>query len=511
MSSSSEPYYRLGAAQSELEDIMYGTAKLNARLADESDVLKAKNIQDGVPSISSIKSTHRFPFRTEFTPVMNSANQFITHDPSTNRRFTIEYGGEFASRMYQAFDFGAGAIASVDPHDTVLWGYCDNFIASLLSTVSFKVSTDTLYEFPGHMYFVWYSLLAPVSSRPALTRCLRESCWEFKWKAGSSAMTLTTEYNRSDASTTLAMQHPYAPIQSYEVVHGPFTAYVPYNIFTLCNVRNAYPMVSVYSLQRFLEYSTVPLLSCVNIWAGVGPVGGIIDPSAIGATGAYTWTTTPAITGTRLMVEYFVVQKELQRMLALNPHGFLIRQYFADEETLTDKTVREISVTKIIESIYVLCRHDYNIHHTPIDAGVSQVTLTPAAGPIPRVFDEYHLIDPFFMPVGEKPISRLTLSARGQVFYRELDWEELSAVNQFLYSLPTQNTTINHCLGVFTFAHFYLQEQHTGSYNSGYGPNLRLQWRTQVFSQADPGVLNCVVQGLNMALFYRGTLSIRYV
>ncbi len=503
-----EPYYRIATALSELENILYDQTGLGKRLANEDRIAVAKRGENGVPPMSSIKHSHRFPFRTTFMPVLNSANQFMTHDNATNRRFTIEYGGEFSARMYQAIDISAGTIAATNGADTVTWSYCQNLVAHLLANVAFKVSTDILYEFPGEMYFVWYSLLVPFGSRPALTRCLHECCWEWKWMHGAGSKDLIGQYNRTTAAGSLALQHPYSPLQSYELTHGAFTLYIPYTIFTLCNVKNAYPMVGVYSLQRYIEYSLNPLLSCINIW-GYSSVlaadNGLIDPTATHpVSGAFSWAATPAITGTRLVVEYFVVHKDLQRMIALNAHGYLIRQYFNAVETLTDKTSQEISVTKIIETIYVLCRHERNLVHTPTNPGVDQVNLN--AG----LFDRFHEIDPFFLPVDEKPINRITLIARGQTFYKDLNWDELTAVWQFLFSSDKLGTSYNHCLGVLTFAHFYFQDEHTGSYNSGFGPNLRLQWSQYAFSQADPGRINCIVQGVNMVLGYRGALSIRY-
>ena len=134
-----EPYYRLSTAKSELETILYDSSRLADRLEAESAALEAAGQQDGIPSLSSIKYTHRFPFRTLFTPVVNSANQFIVHDAATNRRFTIEYGGEFAARMYQAIDFSAGTIAAVNGADTVLWAYCPNLVASILINIAYKV------------------------------------------------------------------------------------------------------------------------------------------------------------------------------------------------------------------------------------------------------------------------------------------------------------------------------------------------------------------------------------
>lgn len=506
-----EPYFRITTAKSELDEILYDTTSMGSRLASEGNALKAKGLQSGVPAISSIKSTHRFPFRTVFTPVINSANQFVTQDNATNRRFNIDYSGEFMGRMYQAYDFSAGTVAPVDGTNTVLWAYCPNFIAAFTNEKKFKVSTDTLYEFPGHMYFIWYSLIVPMARRPALSRCLRECCFEFKWIHGIASKDLTNQSNRTTAGNVLALQHPYSPLQSYEVTHGAFTAYVPLDIFTLSNVENAYPLVGVYSLNRSLEYSDKAVTACINVWAddGTWANGGLVDPTATNpTTGVFTWASTPAVTNTRLVVEYFVVHKDLQHMLALNAHGYLIRQYFDDTETLTDKTSREISVTKIVETLYILCRHEYSVTHTAVNAGVNQITINQGGGT--ANFDRFYEIDPFYLPVDEKPINRVTLSARGQTFYKELDWDELSAVNPYLFSTENNGTTCNHSIGVFTFAHHYCKLMHTGSYNSGFGPNLKLSWRSHAFSHTDPGRLDSVLQGLNMVLAYRGALSIRY-
>jgi len=499
----SEPYYRISTAKSELEDILYDQGRLGYRLYQESMALRARRIRDGVPTIASIKATHRFPFRVKFKPVVNSANQFLLHDNATNRRFTIEYAGEYAGRMYQAVDFTAGTVAAVNGADNVYFAYCQNFIASLLNLATYKVSTDILYEFPGPMLFAWYNLLAPYGSRPALLRSLRESCWEFKWMAGTQANTATDGTGNRSLTSSLTMHHPYNPIQAYAETHPAFTVYIPYNIFTLCNVGSAYPIVSVYSLQRTLEYSFKDVRSCINVWAddGTWGNGGLI---AYNESTALTWSAVPTINATRLLVEYWVVHKDLQHMLAMNAHGFLIRQYFHDTETLTDKTVREISVTKIIESIYFIARHSYNVTVTPVNPGVDQVTLTAVT--IDRVYE----IDPFSLPQGQKPINNITLGARGQSFYKNLDWDEISSVYGFLFENGKCGTSLNHCLGAITFAHFYIGDGHTGSYNSGFGPNLRLSWTQHAFSQSDPGILDSIIQGLNMVLTYRGALTIRY-
>ena len=499
MGRSGEPYYRISCAVSELEDILYDQLELNERLSAEADY----NPSD-IPSIMSIKETHQFPFRTQFEPVLNSANQFITHEPSSNSRFTIEYGGEFGGRGYQALDISAGTITG-NSAISASFAFCQNFLASLLIKAEYKVSSDTLYKFPGEMYYVWYTKLVPHGSRPALMRCLRETSMTFKWGYGSAANTATDGSTRSLLSS-MTVDHPYEPIQAYAVTHAAFTVYIHYNLFTLSNVKSAYPMVAIYALPRYLEYSFKKIRDCLNVWVddGTPANGGLINPND---SSAVTWTQSPDITATRFIQEYFVVDKELQRMLAMNPHTFLIHQYEHDNANVTDTSMHTISFTKIIESIYIVARHAHHISHTAMAAGVNQINVDGAGTMVDRVFE----IDPFSLPQGEKPINQVTISARGQPFYVDMDWEELSHVNDVLYSTGKDTTSSNHCCAGISFAHHYHAKQHTGSYNSGYGPNPEVRWKQQVFSQTDPGCIDFLIEALNAVIALKGGLTIRYV
>ena len=192
-------------------------------------------------------------------------------------------------------------------------------------------------------------------------------------------------------------------------------------------------------------------------------------------------------------------------MLATNPHGFLIRQYYRDSETLNDKRVREYALTKIIETFYFVSRYARNVTHTdhPTD-----VVDWNAAGPADS--PAQYKIDPYFLPEGVSPIDNITLAARGQTFYRNLKWEEISSVHPNLFCSDNNMTSSNHCVGLLSFALYYFKHEHTGSYNSGYGPNCRLLWTINAFTIDDPGLLDTIIQGLNMVLAYKGSLTIRY-
>lgn len=497
-----EPYYRITTAKSELDGLLYQSDSLGERVTRASAINKTQG-GDGVVPISIIKRTHRYPFRSAFMPCIISANQWLSFESQTNKSFKIEYSGEFAARMYLAISISAGTIATVSPPDVFGFAYCDNFVASLINTIAYKVSSDTLYEFQGSMYFVWYSLIAPMSSRPALQRCLRETCYETRWVNGVSSGGLEAQPSLT-SSVAIGFQTPYTPIQAFESTHPAFTVYIPLNLFTLANVDSADPLIGAYSLERKIEIQLNPLINCINVYAinATSTDEGFISQTSPAAV--FTWTNMPAITTMRLLVEFFTIQKELQDTFALNPHGFLIRQYFNTPENITDATYRELSATKIVESVYFVCRHEHNVTPTAMDFAVSNVVL--ADGPV----EEFHKVDPFFLPINEKPLQSVTISARGQTFYKELSWDEISAVFPFLYSTTLNSTTTNHCVGVITFAHFYAMKEHTGSYNSGYGPNLTVTWRASIFSSADPGRLDIILQCENMVLVYRGAVSIRY-
>jgi len=489
-----EPYYRISAAKSELEDILYGTGSLADRVG------RSNFTADGAASITSIKMTHIFPFRTEFNPIILTANQYITHENTTNNHFVLEYGGEYMSNLYQVFNFGAAEIAPVNQAHTITFAYCENFIAHYVVETIFKVATDELYKLPGQMYYIWYSLIVPLARRPALTRCLHETCWEFKWMVGADSGDLADQYGRTTAGNVLTLQHPYTPIQAFRTRHEAFTIYMPLSLWTLSTIENAYPIAAIYSLTRKVEFTLrSSIYDCINVHLA-GAESGLIRSAPDSAL--YTWVSAPRLVKTTLVAEYHVLHQSLQKVICLNPHGYLIRQYFLDTETVAESSTRELSVTKIIETIYLLARHSRNVTPTPTGA-----TLNLGEG---LLVPTYHLIDPFFLPANEHPIDTVNLTARGQSFYKGVGWDEISSMYEYLYTAPDMGTTTNHAIGVITFGHHYHAFQQTSSYNSGYGPNLRVGWLKKLFSNVDPGIMEIVVQGSNLVLIYRGSLSIRY-
>jgi hypothetical protein len=286
------------------------------------------------------------------------------------------------------------------------------------------------------------------------------------------------------------------------------TVYIPYNLYTMNNVENAYPEVAVYSLQRTLEYSFQAFDRFVNVWTTDAAASAFVFPNIVGTAAFPTWTITPAITATRLYVEHITMHRDLQQMMALNPHAYMIRQYYKDTETLSDRRVHEIAVTKVIESIYMIC--NYNRNTTPGTAIVPAAVITHVVGPPAQTVAQVHPMDPFYLPVNDLPLTGITISARGQNFYSNVSWCEFSQVWQFLFGKCDNSSNANHCLAQFTFALWYYQLEHTGSYNSGWGPNLRITWTANSFSVTWPGTLTLLLQCINMVLAYRGALTVRY-
>lgn len=501
MPGGAEPYYRLTVAQSELEGLLYDEDDLLSRLSAEAASLSSKGESDGVPRLSSISTTHRFPFHLRFSPIVACASQLITHSTATNRRFQLDYGGEYMSRGYQAIDISAGTIAPVVAKvSSCGWAYCKNLLASLIDTISFKVSSDTLFEFTGETFFAYYSLLGYGNKMPALNRMIKESCFELVWSGGFG-------YTEGDSASQLGVHATFTPPQAYELTHAAMTIYMPLDLISMFSVENAYPIVAVYSLPRWVEYQFKSLQSVINLWAvGVAPAAGFVDPAFTG-NALVTWSAVPAITDTRLVIEYWTLNKSLQKILAMSPHGILFRQWTKISDTIVDKNSIELAVTKIIETVYIVSRFYYSVNTSlKIVGGVQQTIALVDLATANQVWEK----QPFSLPTDVKPINRVTVAARGQSFFSDLDWDEISGVFPYLYGQPNLTTTYNNCIAFVTMGIWYWSMLHTSSYNNGYGPNLRISWQQNAFSAATSGLIDLIIQSLNMCLFYRGAAVVRY-
>lgn len=498
--SSAQPYYRLTVAQSELEGLLYEDDELLKRLNDEAADLAAKGENDGVPRLSSLSATHRFPFHLRFSPIVICASQLVSHNPATNRRFQLDYGGEYMSRVYQAIDISAGTLAIVDTKLTAGgWAYCRNFVASLIDTISFKVSSDTLFEFTGETFFIYYSLLANTAKMPALNRMLKESCFEFVWSGGYA-------FTEGESVSQLGLHCPFSPIQSYELSHAAMTVYVPLDLITMFSIENAYPVVAVYSLPRWLEYSFKPIQNLINLYVTGNNSNGFANPAFTG-NALVTWSAVPAVTNTRLVVEYWTLDKALQKILAMSPHGILFRQWTKISNTIIDTSSVELAVTKIIETVYIISRYYRNVNTTDMVVGGVQQTITLSDA---TTANQVWEIQPFSIPTDTSPINRVSIGARGNAFFSDFTWDEISAVFQYLYGNKDLTTTYNNCLAFFTMGIWYWSLLHTSSYNNGYGPNLRVSWLVNSYTSSASGLIDLIIQSLNMCLFYRGAAVVRY-
>jgi len=411
----------------------------------------------------------------------------------------IEYSGEYTGRIYMACDYRE-ATFTPDPTEvtSAKWAYCRDFVAARLKRAIFKVSTDVIYEFTGEMFFIWYNLMIASNYRPTLMRMLKETVKTLTWVDGASSA------NGNIAS--FKAEFPYTPPQSFSETHPAMTTYMPLNLFTLSNPESAYPECSAYSLERIFEYEFNSMENCVNLFVTTttNTAGGFIAPMFSGGSNAGSWAITPDITETRLIVEHYIVHIDLQNMIAVNPHAFLIRQYITDVEILDGKTIRDYPLTKAIETFYFICRHAYNVTHTdhPTDTITYDTSLT--------VVPAQYKIDPFYLPENEVPIDHISLTARGNEFYRDLRWSQLSEVHPTLFATPYNSLTKRNSVALITFALYYYRLYQTGSYNSGVGPNCRLAWTTNLFTTTDQGQLITCFQVLNMVLVYKGRMMIRF-
>jgi hypothetical protein len=489
-----EPYFRLTVGKSEYEEVTYESEELFTRLSEEKRILVAKYNDPGAePGVDSIASTNLYAFAYEFQAVMNAAYHIKEVDVSSGNKFTIDYAGEFIGKIYQVIDFSAGIIEHVDgtiEAGDATWAYCDNFLASYLKKIEFQVSSETLYQFSGDALFVWYSLIVEHSKRPALTRMLRETCFEFKWTGGSA----------QGAVASLYLEHPHSQWQAFAVEHPAMSIYLPYDFFSLHDGENYYTEVAAYSIDRRVKYEfNGSILDHVNVYINA-TTSGYVKPSETGTL--FTWVSVPTVTGSRLMVEHWVTHKYIQRLLAINGHGFLIRQWENEETVINSAFSQTISLTKIIESMYLIAQFSKYSQHT--ENGETPVGETGAAQAA------YYRLDPYYIPIDQDPLNTITIGARGNTFFKELTWDDISMANPFKHSSYKNTGTYNRALGLVTFAKYYYDIQHTFTYNSGFGPNVDIKARSDIFTTLDPGILKIVVQCTNLVLFFRGAISVRF-
>lgn len=508
--SAREPYYRLTTAQSDLDKVLYEQPKVSGLIQSAAMAAAQTRNRAQEPRISLLKGAgFEFLFKRPFRPAVNAATQWLSHDP-TGTKFEADYGGEYLGRAYRAIDFNGGEV-SFNPVflTAATFAYCKNFVFQYVERLNFKVSSDVLYEVAGEAMFAWFTMCSPYSMRPALLRSIHETVFEAKWIPGAVYNPLLPLTN---TFASFYCHYPYEPIQGYMAVHAPFTVYLPLNFFTLNNITQPYPEAAVYSLPRYYEYTDRALDRCINFYiTSIVPLNaGLVRPVFTGATpgpAAWSWVVVPAMTRTRLLVEHIVLHKDLQPMLATTSHAFMFRQFYKDTETLSDKNQREISVTKVIETVYLIARHYYSTTHTEVAGETVQIAVGPPPVTVPVVWE----IDPFSLPTGEAPIDDITISARGQVFFGNQRWHEISSVWSYVMGHSGVSSTENHCIAPVSFAMYYFwEDQQSGSYDSGFGPNLKTAWTAHAFDTADPGILDQIVVSYNVGLAFRGAFSVRY-
>jgi hypothetical protein len=362
---------------------------------------------------------------------------------------------------------------------------------------------------------------------------------------------------------------PHYPV-TLPTIHRPaFDIYFPLNIISCAGgLEYSYPLSALHNQDRVLEYEFYDVMDYVNCivddtslgtgdatgvstlnlgtnaegapWyldvtpaiaqGGPGPAGSVQINAGVGlsSTSGFVLPTDvstslfvnkPSLGTIDLYVNYLIVHRDLQKVLSLNGYAMAIRQYTTDTKTVTTNDTWEFQQTKIVEWIGLIGRHSYNYRRTltggaDITVGdattyvdAAGATVSAASG---TAYHPYHEINPYYMPTDEKPINDIDVLARGQVFYKELDWDMLSSVNPFITAGDDSSTSANNCAGVVLFTQRMARNDVWSTYNSGFGPNVSIRWRTTAFSPSNPGTLSSVMCSVNIFAAYRGVLTVRY-
>jgi hypothetical protein len=489
----SDGYYKIAANKSDADEAIYQHGALV-----ESIMKFAPDRKDNVPVINDIRVTHRFPLKPAFIPVILMANQMKYITTNTNT-FITDYGGEVQAQIFMRWDFTEMELSALDAtEEGFAFSLCPNFVCAVLDYIAFRVGGDIVTRFSGNALFAYTSLFIGEDHRPALGRMWKEVVPEFVYLAGGPANVagaVTYPYE----ITSFEVRFTHKPLQAPDYQRDAFSLWVPLDPINVArSMSDCYPLASVHNLERKIEYSIKTVEDYTNVCLTSIGSSEFVEPFSA----FVNWLHRPAQPTVSLYVNYILVHRDLQKTLALSPWAKIIRQYEDDSFTVTGATHKELSYTKIVEWIAIIARYTRNTVRT-----LTGATLADGGANNNNIV---YMIDPFYLPPDTAPIDEIRLLARGNVFYDTITWEIISDVFPFMFKGDHSATTKNGCLAVIPITQELSNMDLYSTYNSGYGPNLDIEWRQTVFDTTDTGSLVAIVCAINVLATYRGVLSIRY-
>ena len=497
-----DAYYRISSNKSEADETLYQ----HNRLIEKLKVL-AVGRPEGIPSFSDIRQTHRFPIKTEYRPCIVMSNDLVKHTTNTSQ-FITGYNGDIQAQMYLKIFISAGTITQVAANEYG-WSFCRNFVPALIKKIAFKIQGDIITEFSGEVLYLYSQWFVTADRRAALMRLWRETVVELDYglvgSSGAGGAASNLAYNI--ALTSYVARHPHTPLQANISTRAASHVFVPLDALALTrSLEQSFPLSPLYALERVVEFEYNDIRACINVFPTDGTPAGYVDPDF--AQTVILWPFIPAITSTELYVNYILVHRDLQRILSMNGYGYVIRQFSTDSISVVDANTRELSYTKVVEWVGLIGRLTSSIARAPdtatvdVDgAGAGIITLPGATR-----------VDPFGVAVDVDPISDVDVTARGQTFYKELTWTEMSAMFGYTTGGKDFHSQIDRSAAVVPFTQRISMEDFLGSYNSGYGPNLTFKWRATAFAAGvlTAGTLTFVLCTANAFAAYRGTATVRY-
>jgi hypothetical protein len=488
-----DAYYRIAANKSEADSSLYQHARLTKSLS-----AVASQRKDNVPTFKDIRLTHRFPLKQDYKPIVLLSNDIVEHTTNTGK-FVTEYKGDTQGQMYMKTHITAGEVDAVLTQ-YYTFQYCENFVPALINKINFKVNADHVCSIPGAALFVYSRVYVTPNMRPGLMRLWKETVVTLKYGVGMP-LNPAAQAAYTVAITSFTASMPHTPLNAPAYAKPAFDLYIPLDIITTAKgVDNPFPTAALHNLERTVEFEYNTLTDYINV---IGADDGGTTWDYVNPSNA-TWLSTPSISSTLLYVNYILVHRDLQKIMALNGAAYVIRQFEADEVIVTNADRRELSYTKVIDSIAIIARYFRNT--TRVETGAT-ITINLVA-----INTEYP-IDPFFLPMDTNPISTINVTARGQVFYQNKTWDELSAVFPYIFGSDQSSAPLDRSLAMVTFNQKLTDRDLFSTYNSGYGPNVTIQWGATAFSTTDAtkGAIIFIVIAVNVIAAYRGVMSIRYI
>jgi len=520
-----DAYYRISANQSEADETFCQHPRLIMNLQKVAPMRR-----DNIPRFKDIRATHRFPIKTEYRPCILMSNDLIKHTTNTNN-FITGYNGDIQAQMYLKTYISAGTIDITDTAGaaffatagaTAAWSFCRNFVPRLLKQTDFMVQGDTITDFSGDVLYLYSQWFVRADRRAALLRLWRETLVEFEYNgtknptitggAGTATAVETSPITWAADPTNFSVRVQHIALQAPRYSRPAFYLFIPLDALSLArSLEQSFPLSPLYALERKVEFEYNDIRDTINVYidgatGGTAPLDGWAQPGF--GSNAIPWTATPSITKTELFVNYILVHRDLQRILSMNGYGYVIRQFAYESVNVDTNTNRELSYTKVVDWVGIIGRYTRQTKPT-VDGTSIDYDGTGTAATIPGQYK----IDPYSIPADIDPINDVDVTARGQTFYKELTWTEMSSMFGYTTGGTDFSSQIDRAAAIVPFTQRISMEQYLGSYNSGFGPNLTFTWRETAFdknSSLPAGLVTFVLCCDNAFAAYRGTATVRY-